>query len=238
MNNLPLYISIAFVLTTLLAVFIFYKAARNSGYFLFLVLGWMVLQTVVSMTGFYTVTDTIPPRFLFLILPPLLVIVLLFATKRGRQFLGMLDLKMLTLLHIVRIPVELVLFGLFIYKMIPELMTFEGRNMDIISGITAPVLFYLAFLNRRVHRGLLLAWNFICLLLLVNIVTIAILSAPFPFQKFAFSQPNIAVLHFPFVWLPAVVVPLVLLSHLAAIRSLVVGKGKFSNTFFAAPLRS
>jgi hypothetical protein len=42
----------------------------------------------------------------------------------------------------------------------------------------------------------------------------------FPFQQFAFDQPNIAVLYFPFIWLPSCVVPLVLLSHLAAIRQL------------------
>jgi hypothetical protein len=60
----------------------------------------------------------------------------------------------------------------------------------------------------------------ICLGLLINIVSNAILSAPFPFQQFAFDQPNIAVLYFPFIWLPCCVVPLVLLSHLAAIRQL------------------
>jgi hypothetical protein len=65
-----------------------------------------------------------------------------------------------------------------------------------------------------------LLWNFICLGLLVNIIVNAVLSAPFPFQQFGFSQPNIAVLYFPYVWLPCGIVPLVLLSHLAVIRQL------------------
>jgi hypothetical protein len=116
--------------------------------------------------------------------------------------------------------VEIVLFFLFTYKTVPELMTFEGRNFDILSGITAPVIFYFAFIRQQLNRQILLIWNFICLGLLVNIVTNAILSAPFPFQQFAFDQPNIAVLYFPFIWLPCCVVPLVLLSHLAAIRQL------------------
>lgn len=129
-----------------------------------------------------------------------------------------LDIKTLTLLHIVRIPVEIVLFWLFVHNTVPELMTFEGRNFDIFSGITAPIVFYFGFVKKRLNKKVLLAWNVICLGLLINIVTNAILSAPFPFQQFAFDQPNTAVLYFPFNWLPACVVPLVLFSHLVAIR--------------------
>lgn len=94
-------------------------------------------------------------------------------------------------------------------------MTFEGRNFDILSGLTAPIIFYFGFVTKQLDRKVILIWNFICLALLINIVVVAILSAPFPFQQFAFDQPNIAVLYFPFNWLPSCVVPLVLLSHLS-----------------------
>jgi len=66
----------------------------------------------------------------------------------------------------------------------------------------------------------ILVWNFVCLAILLFTVSNAILSAPTPFQKFAFDQPNVAVLYFPFVWLPGIVVPLVILSHLISIRLL------------------
>ena len=149
-----------------------------------------------------------------------MVIISLFATTKGRQYLNNLDQKSLTILHIVRIPIELVLFWLFIHKTVPQLMTFEGRNLDILSGLTAPVIFYFAYIRKQLDRKLLLIWNFICLGLLINIILNGILSAPTPFQQFAFDQPNIAVLHYPFVWLPGCIVPLVLLSHLATIRQL------------------
>jgi hypothetical protein len=55
----------------------------------------------------------------------------------------------------------------------------------------------------------------------VNIVTIAILSAPLPFQQMGFDQPNVGVFLFPFIWLPALIVPLVLFSHLVCIYQLV-----------------
>ena len=220
MENLPVYISIIFGLTTILTAWLFYKAAGNSKPVLLIILIWLVVQALIAGSGFYTVTDTLPPRFLLLVLPPLLGITGLFMSPKGRKFIDGLDLKRLTILHIIRIPVEIVLFFLFTYKAIPELMTFEGRNFDILSGITAPVIFYFAFVRKQLSRKIILIWNVICLGLLVNIVSNAILSAPFPFQQFAFDQPNIAVLYFPFIWLPSCVVPLVLLSHLAAIRQL------------------
>jgi len=54
----------------------------------------------------------------------------------------------------------------------------------------------------------------------VNVLTIAAFSATTPFQQFGFDQPNIGVGYFPFVLLPAIIVPIVLISHLAAIRQL------------------
>jgi hypothetical protein len=220
MNTYPLYLAVAFALTAFVCIYLFYRATRNNTKVLLLISVWLVIQAIISIPGFYTITNTMPPRFLLLVLPPLLLVIVLFVTKRGKRFLDSLDVRLLTLLHVVRVPVELVLFGLFTYEMVPRLMTFEGMNFDILSGITAPVLFYLVFLKRRIDQKWLLVWNCICLLLLINIVTIAVLSAPFPFQQLAFDQPNIGVLYFPFVWLPCCVVPLVLLSHLAAIRIL------------------
>jgi hypothetical protein len=225
--ELPMYISVVFIATTCLTVFAFYKAANNSKATLLVIVLWLTLQSFISLTGFYTKTDTLPPRFILLVGPPLLLIAFLFMTTRGRLYLDRLDVKYMTLLHTVRIPVELVLFWLFAHKAVPELMTFEGQNFDILSGITAPILYYLGFVKNMISKSIILAWNFICLGLLFNIVITAILSAPTPFQKFGFEQPNIGVLYFPFTWLPAAVVPLVLLSHLASIRKLLLPTQNF-----------
>ncbi len=220
MNDLPIYVSLLMGLATLITVIIFYKASSYSRSTLIILLCWLVLQTGVSLTGFFTVTDTIPPRFLLLVLPPVLFIVGMFLTAKGRMYIDKLDIKTLTWFHVIRIPVEIVLFWLFIYKTVPQLMTFEGRNFDILSGITAPIIYYFVFVKKKAGRTVLLIWNFACLALLINIVAIAVLAAPFPFQKLAFDQPNIAVLYFPFIWLPCCIVPLVLFAHLASIRSL------------------
>jgi hypothetical protein len=103
-------------------------------------------------------------------------------------------------------------------------MTFEGRGFDIISGFTAPIVVWLAFRNNKTNRGLLIVWNLIALGLLVNIVVIALLSFPSPIQRFGFEQPNVGVAYFPFIWLPAIIVPIVLFAHLAALWKLFRGQ--------------
>jgi hypothetical protein len=220
MPDLPIYIKIAFVLTTLLAAWLFYKSARNSTWVAIILILWIAVQMLISRTGFYTITNSIPPRFFLLVLPPILLILILFLTSSGKKFIDNLELKTLTILHIVRIPVEIVLYLLFLNKAIPKLMTFEGRNFDILAGLSAPFIFYFGFVKNTISKKMLITWNIICLLLLLNIVINAVLSAPFPFQQFGFEQPNIAILYFPFVWLPCCIVPLVLFSHLATIRQL------------------
>lgn len=221
MENLPTYLGIIFIATTLLTVLLFFKASNYSTATLFILSIWLILQVIISSSGFYTVTDTMPPRLFLAVIPPLLLILILFATSKGRRYIDSLDLKTLTILHVIRIPVEIVLFLLCIYKVVPQLMTFEGMNFDIIAGITAPIIYYFGFVKQMLSRKAILIWNIICVGLLMNIIFIAALSAPFPFQQLAFDQPNIAVLNFPFQWLPSCVVPLVLLSHLASIRQLI-----------------
>lgn len=220
MNNLPMYVTALFAATTLLTVWFFYTAAGKRVGLLLVLFTWMAIQAIIALSGFYTITHTLPPGFLLLVLPPLLLIAVLLSTRPGKKFTGSLNIKTLTLLHIIRLPVEITLLLLFTYKKIPQLMTFEGRNFDILSGISAPFIFYLVFVKKTAGKKLLLWWNIICLALLLNIVINAVLSAPFPFQQFAFDQPNTAVLYFPFNWLPGVVVPLVLFAHLVVLQRL------------------
>jgi hypothetical protein len=222
--NLPIYVNAVFIITTLLTVFLFFKAGGKSKTAIGILFLWLLLQAILSYAGFYLVTKTVPPRFVLLALPAVLFIVLLFITAKGRTYINNLDAKTLTLLHVVRVPVELCLYWLFLHKSIPQLMTFEGRNFDILAGLTAPIIFYFGYIKNKLGKKVLLLWNFVCLGLLLNIVVNAILSAPSNFQQFAFEQPNTAILYFPFVWLPCCVVPLVLLAHLVCLKKLLVKK--------------
>ena len=229
--NLPTYIPVTFGLTVLATLLLFYRAVaqastqetRKKGTLILSgLIGWLIIQGVLSLNGVYkSVPVSGPPRILlFGILPAMLTIISVFATPAGRRFADSLPLANITWLNTVRVVVELVLYWLFLNKAVPELITFEGRNFDVFSGLTAPLVAYVGLTKHKLSRQLVLGWNLICLALLINVVVYAFLSAPSPLQKFAFDQPNIAILNFPFSWLPTFVVPVVLLGHLVSIRQL------------------
>lgn len=225
-EGLPFYVELVFFLTTLLSVWFLISAARKAGAtsfpyrtLVFLLPLWLLFTGYLSTTGFYRVPDAIPPRVVaFGVFPSILVIGIYFIAFR--DFVDRLPLSRLTLLHIVRIPVELVLFWLYQNGQVPIQMTFEGWNVDILSGITAPIIYLLAFRNGSVNKTLLILWNLAALGLLINIVTIAVLSFRSPFQQIAFDQPNVGVTFLPFIWLPAIIVPIVLFAHIAALYKL------------------
>jgi hypothetical protein len=224
MEHLPLYSPTLFVLTTLLTLVLLYKASNYSKPVIIISVLWLALQAAISLSGFYLVSSGVPPRFALLLLPPVVLIFTLLFIKKGRLVMDGFDAKALTLIHIVRIPVELTLYYLLLHKAVPGVMTFEGRNFDILCGLTAPLIYYWGYIKNALSKGVLLAWNMVCLLLLANIVITAILSAPFDFQKEAFGQPNIALFYFPFIWLPCFVVPTALLAHIINIRNLITNK--------------
>ncbi len=226
MQNVPAYVSITFILTTFLAIGFLFHAFKQSVYdttpakIVYTATAfWIIFTTITAISGFFLRTDTLPPRFIFAPLPPLLLIIFLFVFYR-ETFIEKLPLKILTMLHIVRIPVAVVLYWLWQNGQVPPVVTFEIRNFDILAGITAPFIYWLAFRNNSVNRPLLLGWNFICLLLLINIVVDAVFPLPTSLQQFGLNQPNVAVLYFPYLWLPAIVVPIVLFAHLVSLWQL------------------
>lgn len=230
-EELPPYVSIVFILTTVATVGFLLSAVRvvsldifPSRLLVFILPFWIILTGSLAVYGFYVQSGVFPPRVAtFGVLPAVLLIALYFLIARA-DLIERLPLRVLTLLHVVRIPVELMLYWLAIGGLVPQIMTFAGRNFDILSGILAIAVYFLGFSSGKAKRGVLIAFNIVGLLLLVNIVSIAILSLQTPIQQFGFEQPNRAVLYFPYIWLPTIVVPIVLFSHLAALWKLASNK--------------
>ena len=154
-----------------------------------------------------------------MLLPTTLLIVYGLLSKQQKWVSETRQTQISTFLHSVRMPIEIVLFGLFINDMIPELMTFEGRNYDILVGITAPIIGWL-FLKEKISKKILIGWNIIALFFVVFIFFNGMLSAELPFQQFGFAQPNRAVNYFPYVLLPATIVPIVIWTHISDIIKL------------------
>lgn len=219
-----MYIGLIFIAVTAITAGFLVKAFNNRTIVSIIIILWLFIESIFALEGFYLNENSIPPRLAFAVIPPFLLILFFLISRAGQNFLAEVSPSWLTLLHSVRIPVEICLYLLFVHKTIPRIMTFEGRNFDIISGCTAPVIWYFGYIKKVLPRVILIAWNFLCLALVLSVVIHGILSAPTVFQKLAFDQPNIAVLYFPFIWLPSFVVPAVIFSHLVCIRDLMVKK--------------
>lgn len=97
-----------------------------------------------------------------------LTIVLLFVFKPSRTFIEKLPITTLTYIHIVRVPIEIVLWWLFINSAVSETMTFEELNYDILSGISAPFvgLFFVDLKSKSCFATII--WNLLAMGLLVN----------------------------------------------------------------------
>lgn len=215
-------LSLGFLFTVLFTLFLFFNSFQQTGkrmlLIVFSVIGiWMLLQALIAGTGFYRNFVSPFPRMFLAVIPAVLAVIY-FGIIRNN--LDHFQLRKLTFIHLVRIPVELLLLSLFYDKEIPIEMTFEGRNFDIVAGLTAIIFSHRWFYASPSGLKSLIIWNFAALALLFNIVITAVLSLPTPFQVFGQAQPNLAVTHFPFIWLPAVVVPIVLFAHIISIRKI------------------
>ena len=220
MEGLPAYINLLFGLTVVATIAWFYWATKSRT-FLIVAIGWVVVQSILGLMGVYQDIESLPPRIMLLgIFPTLVLILVMFLSSKGKAFIDNINLKTLTHFHSIRIPVEIVLALLYQQGFVSVYMTYEGTNFDLFSGLTASLVAFMAFRTDRVNHKLLLGWNILCLLLLLNVVITAVFALPSPFQKLSLDQPNVAVLYFPFNLLPSAVVPMVLFGHLVALRQL------------------
>jgi len=173
----------------------------------------------LASSGFYAVPFGTPPRFGLAIGPAVVFALFLVFSSAGMKLAQQADLRALTLVHFVRLPVELLLHRLADEGGVPSVMTWEGRNFDIVMGLSAPIMAWWAFRSATLPKRVLVVWNVLGLLLLLNVVVHGVLSAPSPFQQFHLGA-EFALLRSPFIWLPSVIVPLVLFGHVLALRKL------------------
>ncbi|MEM7162172.1 MAG: hypothetical protein AAF487_06980 [Bacteroidota bacterium] len=214
--GLPLWIEVLFIACCLFTIVVFHLANGRPRKISLFILTWTIAHSLLALNGFYQNTEAFPPRFAWILIPAILIVIWASLPRNTRKIIQKRNAAMSVFIHAVRLPVEIVLWQLFIFEMVPELMTFEGRNFDIIMGITAPLIALLVWLN-KIPKGLLLIWNSIGLILVLFILINGILSAELPFQQFAFDQPNRGITYFPFVLLPATIVPIAVWTHLTDI---------------------
>lgn len=166
--------------------------------------GWGIFLSIWSISGMAGRFDLFPLNMAPVLVVPFVSIIIFTFLPATRRALAQIEPRSIARLQVFRVFVELLLWALFVQNLLPVQMTFEGRNFDVISGLTAPVA-ALLFVRSKWAMAI---WNLLCLGLLINIVTVAIMSMPGPLRVFQNEPANTIVAEFPFILLPGMLVPL------------------------------
>lgn len=182
---------------------------------------WILFVSAWSASGMMSDFSNFPFNFLPILAIPLITALLATFSETFKDILLNIPEEKIIGLQNFRFFVEILLWLLFIASALPVQMTFEGRNLDVLSGLTAPVIaFFVA--RKKISKTGLIAWNIVCLLLLINIVTVAMLSTPSPIRVFMNEPANTIVAVFPISFLPGFLVPLAYILHFLSLRQLAV----------------
>jgi hypothetical protein len=178
---------------------------------------WLLIIGAIAYLGFFNDFSGMPPRLFIVLVIPLITIAWVMNNPTALEIIRAMSPTKLLGFQVFRVFVEILLWTLFTQGLLPEQMTFEGRNFDILAGLTGPFMAWLAY-KQKVSKGILIIWNVVCLGLLINIVTTAILSMPTPLRVFMNEPANTIVAAFPIIWLPAFLVPLAYTLHLFSLH--------------------
>jgi hypothetical protein len=182
------------------------------------VLAWLLITAIVAASGVLRRFEMTPPPFALLALAIGIVGIAVPCSSLGTLLVRGLPLWALVGFQVFRFPLELLMHQAYVEGLMPVQMSYSGQNYDIVSGITAGVLGW--WLGRgRVPRWVVATWNILGFVLLVNIVTIAVVSTPLV-RWFGNERLNTFVTYPPFVWLPAVLVVAALMGHILVWRRL------------------
>ncbi len=182
------------------------------------VIGWLAVTWSLASSGWLARFDLRPPPFLLLPAVGFPIAAALTWSRFGTRVINGLPMAALVGLQSFRFPLELLMHRAYVEGVMPVQMSYSGRNFDILAGLTAiPVAWAL-------HRGiggrrLVLGWNILGAVLLVNIIAVAAAATPL-IAAFGPDSLNTFVAYPPFVWLPAVLVLTAVTGHLMITRAL------------------
>jgi hypothetical protein len=183
-----------------------------------LLTAWLLLLGILSARGFFSDFSRVPPRLTMALLTPLPVVLFFIRSRAGKQLLQQIQPQWLIYLQSFRILVEIGIWVLVRNGSLPEQMSFEGRNFDILTGLFAFPVGYYCFVKKTWPPVVALLYNIVGLVLLVNVVTVSALSLPTPLRAFHNGPDSSLITTFPFIYLPGLLVPLAYTLHIFSLR--------------------
>src|SRR5262249_14604053 len=155
-----------------------------------------------SSLGYMRDPSLRPPGIVWVVGPVVLFVVLVLVRSNiGARVAAAIPLWLLLGFESFRIGVELLIHRLWEDGLVPKLLTYEGGNVDMFVGLSAPIVAWIATTGRHGLR-LAMGWNVVGLLALANVAARSVLNAPGPMQLISTEVPNVAMGIFPYTFIP------------------------------------
>jgi hypothetical protein len=179
---------------------------------------WLAITGVLGSTANLHDFSLKPPRIALLV--GLATVGIYFGSyfRSAAKLIESPGLAWLIGLQVFRVAVEIFLFLGQRAGFVPVQMTFEGRNWDVLTGLTALPMAWLVAKNKA-PLWLIYAWNTMGLALLLNVMIVSVLSMPTPLRQFHNEPANTFITYFPYIWLPTYLVQVAWMSHLLIYRA-------------------
>jgi hypothetical protein len=159
-----------------------------------------------------------PPGILWVVGPVVLFVVFVVVRSNiGARVAAVTPLWLILGFESFRIGVEFLVHRLWVDGLAPKLLTYEGGNVDVVFGLSAPIIAWIATTGRLGLR-LAMGWNVLGLLSLANVAASAVLTGPI--KLISTEVPNVAMGLFPYAFIPGFLAPLAVTLHVLAIRAI------------------
>ena len=219
MTSILFIMLLASVATALIAGAIRYLPRRTAALISAAIAAWLAYVGTLSVSGIVGDASLRPPGIAYILVPVFVfMIVVVVRSKAALRIALSVPLPLLIGAQVYRVGVELLFHRLWVDGMVPKMLTYQGANVDIVIGLSAPIA---AWLSTKGRTGLkiALAWNALGLAVLANVAVRAALTAPGPFNLIHQELPNLAFGTFPFTFIPGFFAPFAVALHFLAIRS-------------------
>ena len=165
-------LNLLFISMSLFLFVYFYLGTGKNKHVLWYSIAWVSAISGLAIGGFFENTITMPPRFLVVLIGNIIFVSFTFFQLKKVNISSNFAFGV----HAIRLPVEIGLHYLFLAGLVPQIMTFQGWNFDILTGISAGLLLLFTFKNKNsLSRKGLWLWNIMgmCFLAIIYVCNFA-----------------------------------------------------------------
>src|SRR5262245_7390605 len=119
---------------------------------------WLAATAILAATGKLSDWSSFPPLVMKLVMTAGILTVFYAFSRIGERLTDGLSVASLIGFQVFRVPVEIALYLFHLHGVVPIQMTFAGRNWDVLTGLSAVVVAWLAA-RQQLPRWGILVWN-------------------------------------------------------------------------------